>query len=255
MARSRGAVDHGVTDSFVVWFTGLPSAGKSTLAGMLAPELRARGLAVAVLDGDEIRAHLSRGLGFSKEDRDENIRRIAFVARLLSQHGVVAITATVSPYRAVRDEARCMIGRFVEVYVDCPLEVCMRRDAKGLYRKAVAGEIAQFTGVSDPYEPPTAAEVVVRTDRETPEESVGNLVRWLEAGAYIRPQRGHELVGVPSYLVAEIRRRAGASSEAVSQYVTQVLSEALDATARTDDLAPAERERILSRLRELGYLG
>ncbi len=242
-------------EAFVVWFTGLPSAGKSTLAGLLAKDLRARGIAVAILDGDEIRTHLSRGLGFSKEDRDENIRRIAFVARLLSQHGVVAITAAVSPYRAVRDEARRMIGRFVEVYVHCPLEVCMARDLKGLYRKAVAGEIAQFTGVSDPYEPPTAAEVTVRTDREAPEECTSRIIRLLEARGDLAPARGLEMVAVPSYLAEEIRRLHGASREAVSQYVTRVLSQALEETARTDELAPAERARILSRLRDLGYLG
>lgn len=242
-------------DGFVVWFTGLPSAGKSTLAGLLAADLRGRGLAVAILDGDEIRTHLSRGLGFSKEDRDENIRRIAFVARLLSQHGVVAITAAVSPYRAVRDEVRAMIGRFIEVYADCPLEVCMARDVKGLYRKAVAGEIPQFTGVSDPYEPPAAAEVVVHTDRETPEESTQSIVSRLEAAGYIGSARGLEPVAVPSYLVAEIRRLVGASPQAVAQYVTQVLSRALEASPAADDLSPAERDRIISRLRDLGYLG
>jgi adenylylsulfate kinase len=170
---------------FVVWFTGLPSAGKSTLARLLEKELERRAWRVEVLDGDEVRLRLTRGLGFAKEDRDENIRRISFVARLLARHGVAAITAAISPYRAAREEARREIGRFVEVYVKCGLETCVGRDVKGLYRRARAGEITNFTGISDPYEEPLDPEVTVQTDRETAEESVGKILARLEALGYV----------------------------------------------------------------------
>ena len=175
---------------FVVWFTGLPSAGKSTLARRLEQALRHRGWPVEVLDGDEVRLRLTKGLGFSKEDRDENIRRISFVARLLAHHGVAAITAVVSPYRGAREEARSEIGRFVEVYVKCALKTCVQRDVKGLYRRALAGEIANFTGISDPYEEPLAPELTVETDGESPEESVGKILAQLEAIGYLVPAPG-----------------------------------------------------------------
>lgn len=157
---------------FVVWFTGLSGAGKTTAARLLEQRLHASGERVEVLDGDAVRTRLSKDLGFSKDDRDENVRRIAFVCELLSRHGVVAIVAAVSPYRAVRDEARARIANFVEVYMECPLDVLIERDTKGLYRKALAGEIDQFTGISDPYEPPLAPEVVLHSALETVEESV-----------------------------------------------------------------------------------
>jgi adenylyl-sulfate kinase len=168
-------------EGFTLWLTGLSGAGKSTLASAVAGTLGCRGYRVEVLDGDEVRKNLSKGLGFSKEDRDTNIRRIGYVAQLLSRNGVIAIAAAISPYRAVRDEVRrAHCGRFVEVFVDCPLEELVKRDAKGLYAKALAGEIPQFTGVSDPYEPPLAAEIVVRTDRETIEESTAAILEWLD---------------------------------------------------------------------------
>jgi adenylyl-sulfate kinase len=160
-----------VKNGFVVWFTGLSGAGKSTLAAPLCERLRALGQGVEVLDGDEVRTHLSRGLGFSKEDRDINIRRIGYVARLLARQGAVAITAAISPYADVRDEQRRLVtadgAGFFEVYVECPIEVLAERDVKGLYKKALAGEIRHFTGVSDPYEPPANPDVVVRSDRDT----------------------------------------------------------------------------------------
>lgn len=140
-----------------------------------------------VLDGDEVRQRLNRGLGFSKEDRNENIRRIAFVAKLLARNGVVAIIAAISPYRAIRDEARAEIERFVEVYVKCPLEVCIARDVKGLYRKALAGEIQNFTGISDPYEAPLHPELVVETAQEPPEASLKRLLSRLEELGYLLP--------------------------------------------------------------------
>ena len=169
---------------FVLWLTGLSGAGKTTLAARLAPELRARGLRVEVLDGDEVRTNLSKGLGFSREDRDTNIRRIGFVARLLARNGVAAITAAISPYADVREEVRRAVedegAGFVEVYVECPVEVLAERDVKGLYRKALAGEIKEFTGVSDPYEAPPAPEVVVRTHEETVATSAAAILFELE---------------------------------------------------------------------------
>jgi adenylylsulfate kinase len=170
---------------YVIWLTGLPSSGKSTLAELLTAALRRRAQAVEVLDGDEVRRWLTRGLGFGKEERDENVRRVAHVARLLVRHGVAVVVAMISPYRGVRDEARALIGRFLEVHVDCSREECIRRDVKGLYQKALAGGIANFTGVSDPYEPPTAPEVVVRTDQECPDESLARILGALEARGYL----------------------------------------------------------------------
>lgn len=170
---------------FTVWFTGLSGAGKTTLAHALDKELRRRGLKVEVLDGDVVRTHLSKGLGFSKEDRDANIRRIGFVCRLLTRNGVATIASAISPYRSVREEVRAMIGDFVEVYVQCPLQVLVERDVKGLYAKALRGEIPNFTGISDPYEEPLSPEVVVRTDRETVEESLQKILAALEVGEYI----------------------------------------------------------------------
>jgi ATP sulfurylase/adenylyl-sulfate kinase len=165
---------------FVVWFTGLSGAGKSTMANALAAELARRGRHAELLDGDEVRTHLSKGLGFSKEDRDTNIRRIGYVARLVARSGGVAITAAISPYREVREEVRAQTPDFVEVYMRCPIETLAKRDTKGLYRKALAGEIANFTGVSDPYEEPLHAEVVCDTARETPAESLAKIIYSLE---------------------------------------------------------------------------
>jgi adenylylsulfate kinase len=164
-----------------LWFTGLPGAGKSTVASAVHETLAARGMRVELLDGDVVRTNLSRELGFSKEDRETNIRRIAFVADLLSRNGVVAITAAISPYRSMRDEARELMGeRFVEIHVNAPLEECIRRDPKGLYAKAQRGEIADFTGVSQPYEPPVSPEVELDTRLETPEESAQKVIAFVE---------------------------------------------------------------------------
>lgn len=163
-----------------VWLTGLPSAGKSTLAQVVAETLVARGVRVIVLDGDEIRERLSKGLGFSKSDRDENIRRIAYVARLLTEAGALVIVAAISPYRAAREAARAEIERFIEVFVNCPVQECIRRDVKGLYRKALEGQLPHFTGVSDPYEAPLQPDLVVETDRETLETSAAKILGYLE---------------------------------------------------------------------------
>jgi adenylyl-sulfate kinase len=162
-----------------VWFTGMSAAGKTTAARLLESRLRALGARVEVLDGDLVRTRLSKGLGYGKEDRDENIRRIGFVCELLSRNGVIVIVSAISPYRSVRDEVRRQIPQFVEVYMDCPIEVLIARDVKGLYKKALAGEISHFTGVSDPYEPPLAPEVTIHSDRETPDEGVEKVWRVL----------------------------------------------------------------------------
>ena len=174
-------LEHGVT----IWFTGLSGAGKSTLSEALSTELRRRGRKVEVLDGDVVRTNLSKGLGFSREDRDTNIRRIAFVCHLLTRNGVVSISAAISPYSATREEARALIGDFVEVYVRCPVPELVRRDVKGLYAKALRGEIAHFTGISDPYEEPEHPDVVVDSSAETIAESLARILRHLEATGYL----------------------------------------------------------------------
>lgn len=155
-----------------MWLTGMSGAGKSTTAKLLEQRLRDCGANVEVLDGDVVRTYLSKGLGFSKEDRDENIRRIGFVCELLSRNGVIAIAAAISPYRAAREQVRGRIPNFLEVYLECPVEVLVQRDSKGLYKAALSGEIAHFTGISDPYEPPLAAEVVIHSAEETPEQGL-----------------------------------------------------------------------------------
>ncbi len=168
-----------------IWFTGLSGAGKSTITGELVPMLHARGCKVEVLDGDVVRTNLSKGLGFSKEDRDINIRRIGFVCHLLSRNGVIAIAAAISPYKHVRDENRALIKDFVEVYVSASLDTLVKRDVKGLYKKALAGEIKEFTGVSDPYEAPDNPEVTCYTEKETPKESAQKIVDKLEELGYL----------------------------------------------------------------------
>ena len=166
---------------FTLWFTGLSGAGKTTISELVSTELHARDAKLEILDGDVVRENLSKGLGFSKEDRDTNIRRIAFVADLLSRNGVPVITAAISPYRELRDEARENMGeRFIEVYVNASVEACAERDVKGLYKKAFAGEIKEFTGVSDPYEAPLDSEITLNTEDESPEESAQKVVAYLE---------------------------------------------------------------------------
>jgi adenylylsulfate kinase len=168
-----------------VWFTGLPSSGKSTIARTLERQLRKWRLKVELLDGDAVRTHLSKGLTFSREDRDANVKRIGFVCDLLTRNGVIAIASAISPFREARDHNRRLIGSFVEVYVNTPAAECEKRDVKGLYRKARAGEIKNFTGVDDPYEPPAGPEVVCDTLKETPEQSAEKVLKALEAFGYI----------------------------------------------------------------------
>lgn len=200
---------------FVLWFTGLSGSGKSTLSAMIEEKLLERGVPVEVLDGDEVRTNLSKGLTFSKEDRDTNIRRIGYVAKLLARNGVCVITAAISPYEAIREEVRKKVEErsiFVEVYLDCPLEKLIERDVKGLYKKALAGEIKNFTGVSDPYEVPEKPEVVVYTGSEPAEQSCARIVKTLEM-----------LELVPS--------------------------------VPGDDYGADEEEEVAKRLKDLGYLG
>ncbi len=173
---------------FVVWLTGLSGAGKTTITEALVPELRAAGRRVEVLDGDVVRTHLSKGLGFSREDRDANVARIAFVAHLLARNGVVVVVAAVSPYAQARSEARRLIGDFVEVHVAPPLEECVKRDVKGLYQKALAGEIPGFTGVSDPYEPPPRPELVLDTSTIDVRASVARVKEKLVELGYLDAQ-------------------------------------------------------------------
>lgn len=197
---------------FTVWFTGLPCSGKSTLARALEQQLRSIERQVEVLDGDEVRTRLTKGLGFSKADRDENIRRIAYVAKLLTRARAVAIVAAVSPYREIRDEARAEIGHFVEIYVECPIEECIRRDVKGMYAKAIRGEVPNFTGVSDPYEPPVRPDVTVKTGAEEVGESLAKILCRLGQLGYI-----------PQHLVEP-------------------------------GVGPEEDQRIVEKLRTLGYI-
>ena len=181
---------------FTIWLTGLSGAGKSTLARLIERRLRALDRNVEVLDGDVVRTHLSKGLGFSREDRDTNIKRIAFVCNLLTRNGVVSIAAAISPYREAREWARNEIGNFVEVYVKCPLEVCRQRDVKGLYKQVEEGKIKGFTGVDDPYEEPEHPELVIETDKEMVEESVNLIFAKLVELGYLAPEEVYEDAGI-----------------------------------------------------------
>lgn len=183
---------------FTIWFTGLSGSGKSTLSEIIETRLKARGRNIEVLDGDIVRTHLSKGLGFSREDRDTNIKRIAFVCSLLTRNNVICISAAIAPYREAREWARKEIGNFVEVYVKCPLEVCRQRDVKGLYKLADEGKLKGFTGVDDPYEEPLHPELIVETDRETVEESIARILAKLEELGYLTPEKRYEDVRVPA---------------------------------------------------------
>ena len=213
MERDRG---------FTLWFTGLSGSGKSTLAMCVEQALRARGQRVEVLDGDVVRTHLSKGLGFSREDRDTNILRIGFVCALLARNGVAAIAAAISPYRAMRDQVRAQVADFIEVYVECPVEECARRDVKGLYQRARDGEIAAFTGISDPYEPPLAPEITVRTALQTPEESLARILSWLE-------QHGYLDEALPASQVAQNGANGHAAAQAYSAEEEAEVSARLEA--------------------------
>ena len=179
------SVRHLNGQGFVLWFTGLSGSGKTTLAKLMENELKARGIRVERLDGDVVRQSLTADLGFSKEDRDKNIQRVTFVAKLLSRNGVGVLASFISPYRATRDWVRSEVTNFIEVFVDCSLEECIRRDVKGLYAKALAGEIPEFTGVSDPYEPPPRPEIIINTTEEPVQESFAKIIGYLEEMGYV----------------------------------------------------------------------
>jgi len=173
---------------FTLWFTGLSGAGKTTIAEIVEHELRMRHGKIEVLDGDIVRTNLSKGLGFSREDRDTNVLRIGFVANLLTRNNVGVIVSAISPFKVVRDQVRRNVGEgFIEVFVDAPLDVCADRDVKGLYAKAFSGEIPQFTGVSDPYEAPVSPELHIKTNEEEPAESAARVVRYLEEQGVLQP--------------------------------------------------------------------
>lgn len=183
--RSKEQRQHSEQKGFTVWFTGLPCSGKTAVADRVAEMLREMGLKVERLDGDIVRQSLTRDLGYSREDRNENIRRVTFVAKLLTRNGVAVLTSFISPYRKIRAYARKEIGNFVEAYVKCPVEVCMQRDVKGMYKKAISGEIKEFTGISDPYEEPLHPEILLETDKETLEESAEKVIQRLNDLGYI----------------------------------------------------------------------
>jgi adenylyl-sulfate kinase len=192
MGKAHEAMKGEVMKGFTLWFTGLSGSGKSTLANELEGMLLERGCKVEILDGDVVRTNLSKGLGFSKEDRDINIRRIGWVCHVLTRNDVVAIAAAISPYEAIREENRKMIGRFVCVYCECSIDDLKARDPKGLYEKALRGEIKNFTGIDDPYEPPVKPEVVCHTGKETMEESLTKIIKTLELLGYIPPVAGEK---------------------------------------------------------------
>lgn len=210
---------------FVVWMTGLSGAGKSTLASLLTEELSLRGVHVECLDGDEVRKNLSHGLGFSREDRDRNVRRIGYVARMVARSGACAITAAISPYRALRDEIRSKTENFMEVYCECPIEVLTERDPKGLYKRALAGEIKNFTGVNDPYEAPENPEVLVRTDTSSPRECVEQILAVLEKKGLFATALGNPPV-LPPPFGGEVfeAREAGPSEFALVETAVEVAS-------------------------------
>lgn len=186
MTQSSSTTPHHILlRGVTLWFTGLPSSGKSTIARVLERRFRQWGLKCELLDGDVVRTNLSKGLGFSKEDRDANIKRIGFVAHLLTRNDVIAIASAISPYREVRDYNRKMIGNFVEIYVKCSVDECEKRDVKGLFKRARAGEIKGFTGVDDPYEEPLHAEVVCDTEKDTAEECADQVVKKMEELGYL----------------------------------------------------------------------
>jgi adenylyl-sulfate kinase len=172
-----------MSQAYTLWFTGLSGSGKSTLSEKVSAELRRRGQKVELLDGDAVRTNLSKGLTFSKEDRDINVKRIGYVCHLLTRNDIWAVSAAISPYRAVRDENRQLIGRFIEIYVECSIATLAQRDVKGLYKKALAGEVPHFTGLSDPYEPPLNPEIAVSSETQTVEQSFNTIMTYLETNA------------------------------------------------------------------------
>jgi adenylylsulfate kinase len=236
-----------------IWFTGLPCSGKTTLALKLSAELKKRGILCEDLDGDVTRKYLSKGLGFSKEDRDENIRRVGFVCSLLTRHGAVTTAAFVSPYRSIRDEIRGMIGNFVEVYVKCSLEKCMERDVKGMYKKAIAGEIKNFTGVSDPFEEPEHPELIVETDKESEAESLKRILDKLDELGYLKPAGRN--IAIPDYLRQDlVKILAGQNFPDLPTFVIHILSNYAVQNSSQGDLPQADEDAVREKLKKLGYI-
>jgi len=236
-----------------VWFTGLPCSGKTTLALKLNAELKKRGYNPEELDGDITRKYLSKGLGFSKEDRDENIRRVGFVCSLLTKHGAVTTAAFVSPYRSIRAEIREMIGNFVEVYVKCSLDKCIERDVKGMYKKAIAGEIKNFTGVSDPFEEPEKPELVVETDKESEAESLKKILDKLEELGYLRPA-GKDIL-IPDYLRQDLVKILGSQNfPDLPTFVIHILSTYAAQNSGQGEMPKAEEDAVREKLKKLGYI-
>ncbi len=236
-----------------VWFTGLPCSGKTTLALKLSAELKKRGILCEDLDGDVTRKYLSKGLGFSKEDRDENIRRVGFVCSLLTKHGAVTTAAFVSPYRSIRAEIREMIGNFVEVYVKCSLDKCIERDVKGMYKKAIAGEIKNFTGISDPFEEPEKPELVIESDKETEDESLKRLLAKLEELGYLQPA-GKDIV-IPAYLRHDLARILPSQNfPDLPTFVIHILSNYAAQNGGPADLSQSEEDAVREKLKKLGYI-
>jgi adenylylsulfate kinase len=241
---------------YTVWFTGLPSSGKSTLARLLEAVLVQRGQRVTVLDGDEVRLRLWQGLGSTRGECDEKVRRLIYVAKAVTHCGGVAVTCATSPHRALRAEARQEIGHFVEVYVKCAPDVCIDRDVRGLYAKARRGEIAACVGVSDPYEAPLAPEVVVETDRQPPEESLAKILRQLEALGYLPapPGNGMRPLPLPRYLIEALEAQVPETPfRDVTAYVTHLLTQVLEEEPALV-LSAEETAIVKARLRHLGYL-
>jgi adenylylsulfate kinase len=235
-----------------VWFTGLPCSGKTTLALKLSAALAGRGITCENLDGDVTRKYLSKGLGFSKEDRDENIRRVGFVCSLLTRHGAVTTAAFVSPYRSVRDEVRQMVGNFVEVYVKCGLEACIARDVKGMYKKAIAGEIKNFTGISDPFEEPERPELVIESDKESEDESLRKVLAKLDELGYLKAGAG--AIAIPEYLRQDLLRILGQQSfPDLNTLIIHILGQ-YAAQHAAGDLPPSEEDAVREKLKKLGYI-
>ena len=251
---------------FVVWLTGLPGSGKTTIARRLEPMLRSLGLPVEVLDGDEVRKWLSPEAGFSREDRERHLRRVAHVSHLLARNGVAVIASFVSPYRSVRDFARELIKDFVEVYVKCSLETCMRRDPKGLYKRALKGEISDMTGLQDVYEEPLKPEVVVDTEQMSPEECAQRILETLKKLGYIQSHRGGVIMGSEEKVsvaisrslydrISEKVRESEGAFKSVEEFIEFVLTEVLrEEEGEEYPYTPEEEEEIKRRLRALGYL-
>lgn len=236
-----------------VWFTGLPCSGKTTLALKLSAELKKRGILCEDLDGDVTRKYLSKGLGFSKEDRDENIRRVGFVCSLLTRHGAMVTAAFVSPYRVIRDEIRAMIGNFVEIYVKCSLETCIARDVKGMYKKALAGEIKNFTGVSDPFEEPLHPELVIESDKESEEESLRKILARLDELGYLKPAASE--IALPDYLGRElVRLLPGQKFPDLPTFIVHILSTYVSQNSSAGEMTPSEEDAVREKLKKLGYI-